>query len=807
VVGSDLTEASPARQRIFGLTAAIFVTCVSFFDVIFLGASFVASHYDAHLTATQRETVGSIPERANRQPAHGFIDVGASAWQMDPYRAFMASAFARGDTPYWNPLTAAGSVVPDNLTSQAFALPTVAAALMGGTDAAWHVCMLLLIWFSAWSVITICFDHLGLGRIAATGAAFAFLLNGFVTSSPAQLVVLPYYFAAPLILALFRFVDRPTAVRGAIASFALAAMMLATFIPTLLLCTLSAFAFAGFYGWQQNRERRHLAKILVGFGAIGAAAILMDAFLIVPTVDTVAHSDDLAVYKFARPFQQVDWRAAISLLSPKHFWESYIAYVLPAPLAPGRDHELNLYCHFGITVALTSTLVMSRRGLQVAPAAIGFVVVAAILMWRILALPGAATIISALPIVRFFNIQYWSSALTLCLTFCVGFGIQAALSGVRATVATLVIALLAFCNVIYLGFYFGAAVLPLNWAYVAIFVGVTGSIATLLIINRKTLAQPIGITLLIAIAAEGVFYTNHLKVRRYETLENQPSFVGWLKERTSPSGDRVFSTTMQALFPDTGAALGIPEIGTMSLGQSSFYSEFYNRFIVTEHKGALVWGFPSPVDATPRLMDALNLLGVRYVITGNDARRRPFASLPLVVTDGEISIFENPGRLGRLLFVNELIPGNGIPADFGASARLAAVTNDTELIRAARAEGVSAAGPSTGKGQIEAYSNGYVRVSCETAMPTVLILNDSWHRRWSARIDGRPVHLGRVNMTFRAVVLPAGRHIVEFSYASPLVTWAQIVSAVTILLAVLVLAICAFTNPRQSTRRGPAPEH
>jgi uncharacterized membrane protein YfhO len=57
-----------------------------------------------------------------------------------------------------------------------------------------------------------------------------------------------------------------------------------------------------------------------------------------------------------------------------------------------------------------------------------------------------------------------------------------------------------------------------------------------------------------------------------------------------------------------------------------------------------------------------------------------------------------------------------------------------------------------------------VRIEATLDGDGYLVLLDSYDPNWRATVDGRPVVLRRANLAFRAVELPSGRHVVEFSY-------------------------------------------
>ena len=58
------------------------------------------------------------------------------------------------------------------------------------------------------------------------------------------------------------------------------------------------------------------------------------------------------------------------------------------------------------------------------------------------------------------------------------------------------------------------------------------------------------------------------------------------------------------------------------------------------------------------------------------------------------------------------------------------------------------------------------RVTIDVAAdgPTWLLLSDVWYPGWEARVDGVEAAIWRGDYLFRAVPVPAGEHVVEFSY-------------------------------------------
>jgi hypothetical protein len=77
--------------------------------------------------------------------------------------------------------------------------------------------------------------------------------------------------------------------------------------------------------------------------------------------------------------------------------------------------------------------------------------------------------------------------------------------------------------------------------------------------------------------------------------------------------------------------------------------------------------------------------------------------------------------------------------------------------------------------------------------PSYLVLDDFYHRGWTARIDGQPTRVFIANAVFRAVALPAGQHLVEFRFEPLSHLVGALVSALALLGSVAV-AVWGFVS-------------
>lgn len=193
------------------------------------------------------------------------------------------------------------------------------------------------------------------------------------------------------------------------------------------------------------------------------------------------------------------------------------------------------------------------------------------------------------------------------------------------------------------------------------------------------------------------------------------------------------------------------------------------------------------------------LLNVRFIVLGqplDPAQTPPWLQ---IVHQGSAVIYENLAVLPRAMVVGAwgVVPDSGRAAieAIGAGGRDVAkwtwLTKDPG-VPPGPVEGATAT--------ITKYALHEVDVDVETPAAGVLRLADQWYPDWTVKVDGRPAAMLRADHALRAVAVPAGRHRVEFRFASPSVKQGLLLSIGCIAAALALLA----AGWRLGRRRAPA---
>ncbi|TMB61090.1 MAG: YfhO family protein [Chloroflexi bacterium] len=238
--------------------------------------------------------------------------------------------------------------------------------------------------------------------------------------------------------------------------------------------------------------------------------------------------------------------------------------------------------------------------------------------------------------------------------------------------------------------------------------------------------------------------------------------IAWLQEHAD--GRPVAPIGLGTLIPETATLYGLSDVRAYDvlqpLGARAYWSladpGYYND-------GLNVWLFHPQAEW-------LAAAGVGYVINPGDE--------PLVGTTAAYQ-------------------GEGVTISQVPGARPLAFTSDTVACAAspeAAANLLAQRGPmgpvvlQTGACPVTSVATVRVRdrrperiaISVEAALPTVVVVLQSYMRDWSATVDGQPAPILKANLYFQAVPVPAGAHQLSFTYAPSAVRVGAIISVTAI---------------------------
>jgi hypothetical protein len=92
--------------------------------------------------------------------------------------------------------------------------------------------------------------------------------------------------------------------------------------------------------------------------------------------------------------------------------------------------------------------------------------------------------------------------------------------------------------------------------------------------------------------------------------------------------------------------------------------------------------------------------------------------------------------------------------------------------------------------KIVEYKNEYIKIETETQGQHLLVLSEMYYPiDWKAYIDGKETEIYKTNFAFRSVVVPAGKHIVEFRFVSDIFILGRNLSAGTNIVTIIALIL------------------
>jgi len=751
----------------------------------------------ANVSGMPRQIQSLYPERQGRSPAHGLSDHGGAAWQSEPAQNFMRHCIYRGDSPYWNPYSAAGSFGPETLVDIKFSPVSLLVAAMGGTVAMFHFVVLLLYVSACYFLFRLLTLYWNISRLSAIATCFVFMLNGYFIANLNSNVAQSILFYPMCLYALVSFAHRPSSLKyiGIVLSSSL--ILLATFMPTTSLLFVCVYFIAGIYTIVRTEKVGVGISLLLCQWSAAVLSFVILAFLYFPIVESFSFVNPFSMYG-ARVFYPSAIKGFLSVFTPKHFWESYLAMDETAWSYTG-----NVIFHFGITASLITAQTFRKEYMRnyFMVALMGILLVA---LGRIFDIPVVSTVVSHLPFFGNIGEQYLWIAVSVAFTLLFPFGLDAISRMTVKPFPCAFIYLIIIADAIYLYVNYG---LPtnheVNW-----FLTRQGAILYLVILflllaaagmflyfirmsqSRRKTYFTIGLVLLAI--AEMIFYMNSIRYTRLDIFRNPPDYVKFIKDRIG--NHRIVNYGQFGVFAEVGAAFQIQQIESMNMSIFPSYYSFFNRNFLTDNDR---WGnfcaFRTQNDPPKINETMLDMLGVKYIVVTRymDKYESFFRNrkYPVVFQNDQLQIFENEDCHDRILAVNTILENDLTPDTKGYSPRDVLFTKDRKMMELARVNRVNS---DPGKRERDAqqgndevtllkYRHSNIKAHAKLRNPSVIAIMDNWHPNWKAYANGKELYIGKVNESFRGIVLPPGEYNIEFIYRPKSLIYGLVLTGIVIL--------------------------
>lgn len=291
-----------------------------------------------------------------------------------------------------------------------------------------------------------------------------------------------------------------------------------------------------------------------------------------------------------------------------------------------------------------------------------------------------------------------------------------------------------------------------------------GALAILTAIKQRFILPFIPYVLLLIILFDSLRFAQKWMPFDPRNLVYQDVVVIDVIKRETKGVDRVFGN----LGAEVGVYYGIPLVE----GYDPLYIGKYGNFLRSASNGELVKAERSvaKIDRRGTYTDrALDLLGVSLVYQPIADTNQGWAypvwnkedRYSLIYKDDKFELYKNNMAMPRvaLFYDYEVIKDDKVTLkrfyseNFDFRKRLIL----EEKINTDITEG-------TGSARIVMYAPNKIKIEVNTSSFAFLFLSDNYYPGWRVKVNGKEEKIYRADYTFRAVFVPAGESVIEFSY-------------------------------------------
>ena len=182
----------------------------------------------------------------------------------------------------------------------------------------------------------------------------------------------------------------------------------------------------------------------------------------------------------------------------------------------------------------------------------------------------------------------------------------------------------------------------------------------------------------------------------------------------------------------------------------------------------------------------LNMLNAKWIITGEGDK---------------IQAIQNPEALGNAWFIKGVTFVKGPVAEMKGLTNLN--TRDSAVVDESFKPLVTTFSPADSSSNIKmtAYDNDAISYESNSASNNVAIFSEIYYKDWKAYLDGKAVPFFKANYVLRAMVIPAGKHIVEFKFEPSIFFTSKKISAVASWVLFILLLATLFIEWKKTNNR------
>jgi hypothetical protein len=286
-----------------------------------------------------------------------------------------------------------------------------------------------------------------------------------------------------------------------------------------------------------------------------------------------------------------------------------------------------------------------------------------------------------------------------------------------------------------LAFFFSAAVFGMLYAYFK-----SKLSADLMVIV-------IGLVVIIDIVRIDLRGETYVEYSQIEQLFNKPEYIQAIESTKDGSTYRI---------------LNLKQDGSIgSLNQNSNFNAYFLQQDLYGYSGIKPRAFQDYMDVlkTPANVTLWRMANVKYIVLDE---QKNIKGLNLIFSGNKTFVYQNTNALPRAYFVNSIETKNALELLNDVKNNLF----DPKEIAYVEDESITVEEPdSTAFVEMESYKDETISLNVYASGNNFLFLGDTYYPNgWKAYIDGSETKIYRSNHNFRGIVVPEGKHKVEFVY-------------------------------------------